>query len=378
MTAPGTLPPRVRALGCSWSSFQVCGVTGLALGTALALTLAAYAGLSRAVVVLLLASGVVTFLVLAMVTKIAIGREALIYYHHEIAVMSVAAGLLAALGLPVLPYLDVTALGLGVFLACGRCGCLMVGCCHGRPCRWGIRYGAEHAAEGFPGCYVGVRLFPVQAVEAIVVMLLVAAAASAVIARHPPGTAWALYVAGYAAVRVWLEELRGDVTRPYALRLSEAQWTSLIVGAGIVLGGWRGRVPWSAWHAAALVFIAASMAWIAARRHGGRALLVARHAGEIAEIVSAAAPGGARIAVHRTSRTVGVSSQPLGRVGDGDAVLYSISRADRRLTADEATAIARLIGDLAAAPAASRELLRGASDVFHLVVRRAPATPGAE
>ena len=31
------------------------------------------------------------------------------------------------------PYLDATALGLGAFLACGRVGCTLAGCCHGRP-----------------------------------------------------------------------------------------------------------------------------------------------------------------------------------------------------------------------------------------------------
>ena len=40
----------------------------------------------------------------------------------------VSAAVLSALDLPVLPYLDLNALWLGVFLTCGRCGCLMVGC----------------------------------------------------------------------------------------------------------------------------------------------------------------------------------------------------------------------------------------------------------
>src|SRR3954469_24976675 len=129
----GTLPPRLRGLGRSWSSFHVCGVTGLLLGTSLALSLASHGGLSRAVVAVLLAAGVATFLALAMAAKIAIGRETLVYYHHEIAILSVEALALTALRLPVLPYLDITALGIGVFLAFGRVGCLMVGCCHGKP-----------------------------------------------------------------------------------------------------------------------------------------------------------------------------------------------------------------------------------------------------
>jgi prolipoprotein diacylglyceryltransferase len=39
---------------------------------------------------------------------------------------------------PIIPYLDVTILVIGIFLVCGRIGCLMVGCCHGKPHRWGV------------------------------------------------------------------------------------------------------------------------------------------------------------------------------------------------------------------------------------------------
>ena len=85
--------------------------------------------------------------------------------------------------------LDVTALGLGVFLTCGRCGCLMVGCCHGKPFRWGVRYGEAHAREGFPAVYVGARLFPVQALEAVIVAAVVSACAVAIVLGAPAGTA---------------------------------------------------------------------------------------------------------------------------------------------------------------------------------------------
>jgi hypothetical protein len=368
------LRPRIVVLGRSWSSFHICGVTGLALGTSLALTLAAHAGLSRDVVVVLLASGVFTFLALAMATKIVTGRESLVYYHHEVAILSVSAGLLAALELPVLPYLDVTALGLGVFLVCGRCGCLLVGCCHGKPYRWGIRYGPEHAAEGFPSCYVGARLFPVQALEAILVALIVSVGAFAVLLGRPAGTAWSLYIVSYSTARIWLEELRGDGARPYWLRLSEAQWTSLALILAIVAGERQGRLSWSWWHASACAIAALSLLWLAVRRRGRHALLHPQHAGEIAEIVHAAPSTGRGVAVYRTSQTIGVSSQPLG--GINAAMLYSISRADRGLTAEEAASIATLIVDLAAPAAAAPELMRGGHDVFHLIVHPAPSSVG--
>ena len=47
-----------------------------------------------------------------------------------------------AAGAPVLPGLDVLAVGLCPFLACGRLGCVTVGCCHGQP---------GHARRRLPG-----------------------------------------------------------------------------------------------------------------------------------------------------------------------------------------------------------------------------------
>lgn len=81
-----------------------------------------------------------TFLALAMAAKIVPGKETLVYYQHEIAVMITATFLWRMLRQPVLCYLDVTILGVGLFLAFGRVGCLMVGCCHGRPSPWGVCY----------------------------------------------------------------------------------------------------------------------------------------------------------------------------------------------------------------------------------------------
>jgi Prolipoprotein diacylglyceryl transferase len=151
--------PEVRLLGRVRPAFLVCGYTGLAAAVALALTLVGLRGLSPWVFGGIILTSMATFLALAMATKIVTGREMLIYYHHEVAVMAVAAGYLWLLCRPMLPYLDITLLGVGTFLAFGRVGCLMAGCCHGRPHGWGVRYREEHAAAGFTPCFVGVRLF---------------------------------------------------------------------------------------------------------------------------------------------------------------------------------------------------------------------------
>jgi hypothetical protein len=380
MTTNGTamatawLRPTLRVFSRRWPTFRVCGVTGLLLGTCLAMGLAGASGLSRPIVGLLLAMGMVTFLALAMATKIVTGRESLVYYHHEIAILAISAALLGGLHLPVLAYLDVTALGLGVFLACGRCGCLMVGCCHGRPHRWGVRYGDDHAAAGFPACYVGVRLFPVQALESFIVASTVLGASLLIVNGWPAGTALTTYVICYSTARIWLEELRGDRARPYWLRLSEAQWTSLILIATTLLGESRGRLPFTGWHVAIGAFAAASLVMLATRRRAERDILASRHASEIAEIVRS--PGrvaGDPVLVRRTSLTVGVSSQPLGRVREAEAVLFSLSRADRDLTLPEARALSRLIASLTSRSDAPRELVPGRQRVFHVIVDEPPA-----
>src|SRR5215467_14328359 len=156
-----------RVLTRSLPAFQVCGYTGLGLAVLLAMLLTRSLGLSPITMILIVAASVPTFLGLVMATKIITGEERIIYYHHEIAVMLAAMTLLWLTSEPLLPFLDITILGIGAFLACGRIGCLMVGCCHGRPHHWGIRYRPEHAAAGFTDYYVGVTLFPIQLVESI-------------------------------------------------------------------------------------------------------------------------------------------------------------------------------------------------------------------
>src|ERR1035438_7817740 len=162
--------PGIRLFGKTRPSFQVCGVAGLCLAVFMSLVLVERRGLSPWILAAIAVAAVSTFLSLAMLTKIVTGAETLVYYHHEIAVISVAAVLLSVLHRPVLPYLDVTALGLGLFLACGRIGCFMVGCCHGRPHRLGVQYTPAHAHAGFTACYVGARLLPVQLFESLWVL----------------------------------------------------------------------------------------------------------------------------------------------------------------------------------------------------------------
>jgi prolipoprotein diacylglyceryltransferase len=251
--------PTLTVRGKSYPAFHVCGVAGLGCALATACLMARLLGLSPWVVCGVAAAGVAAFLFLAMAVKVLTGGERLTFYHHAAAVLASAAALTSAAGLPVLPYLDVTALGLGAFLACGRVGCLLVGCCHGRPHAWGVRYGAAHAAEGFAARYVGVRLFPVQACEALWALGVVAAGTVVALGAGRPGEALAWCAVCYAAGRFCLEFMRGDAERPFWLGFSESQWISLAVLCVVVRAELGGVIALHTWHASAALCVACAM-----------------------------------------------------------------------------------------------------------------------
>lgn len=360
--APDWIRPRFHLLGREWISFQVCGVAGLCASLAVAMGAARAIGLSLPVVLAILAAGVATFLVLAMATKIVTGEEALIYYHHEIAVITAATLLLKATGQPVLPYLDITALGIGAFLAFGRAGCLMAGCCHGRPSGWGVRYGQSHVREGLPHYYSGVRLFPVQALESLFVIGTVAAGAW-ILRSSPPGAVFSSYVVVYGAARFGLELLRGDAPRPYWRGFSEAQWTSVLLISGAVLAEWRGRLPFSWFHTSLLATVIGLVLVLAAVRRPESELTSPRHLGELEAVLRSLAREPEGLEVRRTSLGILIS----GGLVDS-ARLYSFSRAGRPLSESEALVLACLIGNLVLVDYSESTLHRGVHNVFHLML----------
>jgi prolipoprotein diacylglyceryltransferase len=366
-----TARPAFVVLGMRFHSFRACGALGVFLATACVAVLVASAGLSYAIAGSLLVSGVVTFLALAMATKMLTGNETLIYYHHEIAILLVSAALLSAFEQPVLPYLDLNALWLGIFLSCGRGGCLMVGCCHGRPHHWGVRYGEEHASEGFPACYVGVRLFPVQVLESLIVISIVVANVWLFLQGRPAGMVLATYVVTYSAARIWLEEFRGDGARPYWGRFSEAQWTSAVLIAVVLMGEWQGRLPWSGWHLGVGLLAVVSMLVLLSAARTRHAVLHPQHASEVALLVQSLKSASGPVSVRRTSMSFGISTQSLGKLRGEPTVLYSLSHGRREMLPSEARALSGLIVNLVR-PGSPRELRQGRHGVFHLIVRDAP------
>ncbi len=351
------VPERVGLCGGrTLAPFRLCGLLGLAAAIAVALGLSAARQLSIPVEVALIATAISVFFGLALATKALTGRETLTYYHHEIAVLAAVAALAAVLGAPVLAHLDVTCAGLGAFLALGRIGCLLSGCCHGRPARWGVVYGPGHAGQSFPEYLVGITVVPVQAIEAVFAAGLVAICVAAV--PSTPGAAFGTYVTGYAIIRFGLELVRGDPVRRYWHGLSEAQWTSLLVVLAMVALAAAGLIPGLAEHLAAAATLAIAALVIA--RRPSTAVLHPAHVRELAALFPA--PRAGRPAVVETSQGVRLSAGTVAGIRH-----YTITRLGRPLQDQEAGELARAVVWLGGVRSPA-QVVAGAAGAYHLLV----------
>jgi Prolipoprotein diacylglyceryl transferase len=355
------------------SAFHACGWAGLWSAVVIALTLAKTEGLSLRVMSAILASAIAVFLGLVVAGKAITGRERIVYYHHQIGVLAASALVARAFHQPALPYLDVAVLAIGAFLACGRIGCLMVGCCHGRPFRWGIRYRDEHAAAGFPAHLVGVRLFPVQALESFGVLLIVIVGVIFVLERRLPGAALLWYTFTYGALRFALEFVRGDSARPYTWGFSQPQWLSLWLISGALGMELAGRAALTAWHVALVLGVIAVMAAVTLHRKLDRSqrfgFFHPRHVSEIAEALRVAGIAGQpdTLAIVSTSLGLRISTEQI-RIPEAVIRQYAFSRLNGGMQRETAAQLASLVIELRHRSASS-ELLAGNRGVFHLLVR---------
>jgi hypothetical protein len=289
-------------------TYRTLGVVGYYAALATVLGGGLVRGLSLLVVAGVAAVSGLSFFLYAWARKAATGKEEIVLLEHVWFAFALVAPYLWALGEPLLPHLDVFAVSLCPFLALGRVGCLLAGCCHGRPSRVGITYGEDAARDGFPRHLVGVRLLPLPAFEAAGLLFL-GATGFAGLFSAAPGTVLVWFLVGYAVLRFGLEGLRGD-GGPGLLGLSAARWMclaqfALAVGLAEHL---HGRSPLTA---SALVLWGALAALLCAGlvlrrlRDPARGLLAEEHLRELAAgLAESFWEGKATPAARATSRGV--------------------------------------------------------------------------
>ncbi|MCP3898528.1 MAG: prolipoprotein diacylglyceryl transferase, partial [Desulfobacteraceae bacterium] len=244
----------IKIFGQKYPTYKVCGISGYILALILGALLVIYLDLSFGIAFLLLFTTFATFVFMAMIIKIISHKERLIFYHHLITVFLTTALVLWLLKQPVFAYLDIIALGFGTFLVCCRIGCLMVGCCHGKPHSWGICYGQKHVDKGFTDIFQGIRLFPVQALELLWVFLITIVGIFLIVFKAPAGETFLWYIMTYCMGRFFIEFLRGDFGRTYFYGFSEAQWISISL-MFIALGiEWQIRADFHIWHIIICIF----------------------------------------------------------------------------------------------------------------------------
>lgn len=108
---------------------------------------------------------------------------------------------------------DVLAPSIALGQVFGRIGCLLNGCCYGRPTvlPWGICFPEDHATH--PAGSAAAPVHPTQVYESVLSLILYAALAWAFRRKKFDGQIFAYFLVGYAGIRAFVELFRGDYPR---------------------------------------------------------------------------------------------------------------------------------------------------------------------
>ncbi|CAH8296383.1 prolipoprotein diacylglyceryl transferase [Mariniflexile fucanivorans] len=229
-------------------SFHLFGIIGLIVGIICGLFVGKIIGLSAMIILLMSFVSICCFILLIILIKWATGKESLVYYHHEILILIMNSVTLMLLKQPILEFLDIALLGIAIFLAFGRIGCFSVGCCHGKPSNWGVKYGKPHVLKGFTSYYQDIKLFPIQLLESLFTFLICIVGVIIIVSDLDAGTFLIIYSLFYGIFRFLIEFYRGDPDRPYWHDYSEAQWTTVALLLVIAFFVKFNLFPYYYWH----------------------------------------------------------------------------------------------------------------------------------
>jgi phosphatidylglycerol:prolipoprotein diacylglycerol transferase len=162
----------------------------------------------------------------------------LVYYGGFLG--AAAAGIIYILWkkMPLWKTVDVLAPSVALGCVFGRIGCLLNGCCYGRPTNlpWAITFTNPQAQE-LSGTPLGHPLHPTEIYDALLNLVLYVFLAWLFRRKKFDGQVFATYLLCYAVTRSTVEYFRGDYTGlHYHLGLTPAQWIGVpIFVAGLAL-----------------------------------------------------------------------------------------------------------------------------------------------
>jgi len=171
-------------------------------------------------------------------------RSGGVFYGGLLAAVPVAIWYVRRHELPTWRVGDLAAPGIALAHAVGRVGCLMAGCCYGRPTElpWGVRFTSAYAADAV-GVPLGIPLHPTQLYEAGAELAIFAVLLLTERRGRPyAGRTFWTYVLLYAAARFVIEFYRGD-PRGQLGPLSTSQVVSVgLVPLALVMLGYLSRL----------------------------------------------------------------------------------------------------------------------------------------
>jgi phosphatidylglycerol:prolipoprotein diacylglycerol transferase len=178
---------------------------------------------------------------------LSIARAGGVFYGGLIAAFLVGLWLVRRYKLPVWTTADMIAPGIALGHVVGRLGCLLAGCCYGKPTdvAWAITF-TDPAAAANVGTPLGVPLHPTQIYDAgAELLILIALLVTERRGKPFPGRTFWGYMVLYGIARFVVEIFRGD-PRGMIGGLSTSQFVSLLivpVGLVMLLRLRRGAAP---------------------------------------------------------------------------------------------------------------------------------------